>query len=539
MENNYIDERTSGNSHIKNFFTIAISFLVGMTVALYFVPGRRNQGLSSSQSNKMDEVVKYINSYYVDTVNTDQLFETAINSMLQELDPHSTYANAVDNKAMMESLEGAFEGVGIQFSIMNDTIMVISTVSGGPSEKQGIRAGDRIVTVDGKNVAGIGIQNDEVMKMLRGKKRTTVVIGILRQGSVNDYTVTRDVIPTYTLDISYMVDNHTGYIKINQFGATTADEFETAIKKLKKQGMTKMILDLRSNSGGFLDAAIRICDEFLAKGEMIVYTEGLHVPTDKIYATRYGNFEQGEVIVLIDDFSASASEIVAGAIQDNDRGIVVGRRSFGKGLVQRQIDLSDKSSIRLTVARYHTPSGRCIQREYGKGTEAYYEDFIDRYYRGEMSHSDSIKFDENQKYTTKKGRTVYGGGGIMPDYFIPLDDDSTLNAYYQVLNSSAIIQFAFNYATDNKEKVLKQYPTAASYVKGMTVSNDLLKQLLNFYTQKTGLKVKDLNNESIKELKIWLKALIGRDIYQDEAFYPVINSSDKTFLKAVELTEDN
>lgn len=539
MENNYKDERTSGNSHIKNFFTIAISFLVGMTVALYFVPGRRNQGLSSSQSNKMDEVVKYINSYYVDTVNTDQLFETAINSMLQELDPHSTYANAVDNKAMMESLEGAFEGVGIQFSIMNDTIMVISTVSGGPSEKQGIRAGDRIVTVDGKNVAGIGIQNDEVMKMLRGKKRTTVVIGILRQGSVNDYTVTRDVIPTYTLDISYMVDNHTGYIKINQFGATTADEFETAIKKLKKQGMTKMILDLRSNSGGFLDAAIRICDEFLAKGEMIVYTEGLHVPTDKIYATRYGNFEQGEVIVLIDDFSASASEIVAGAIQDNDRGIVVGRRSFGKGLVQRQIDLSDKSSIRLTVARYHTPSGRCIQREYGKGTEAYYEDFIDRYYRGEMSHSDSIKFDENQKYTTKKGRTVYGGGGIMPDYFIPLDDDSTLNAYYQVLNSSAIIQFAFNYATDNKEKVLKQYPTAASYVKGMTVSNDLLKQLLNFYTQKTGLKVKDLNNESIKELKIWLKALIGRDIYQDEAFYPVINSSDKTFLKAVELTEDN
>ena len=537
MENNYTDERASGNNRIKNFFTIAISFLVGMTVALYFVPGRK-QGLSSMQSNKLDEVVKYVNSYYVDTVNTDKLFEIAINSMLQELDPHSTYANATENKAMMESLEGAFEGVGIQFSIMNDTIMVISTVSGGPSEKQGIRAGDRIVTVDGKNVAGIGIQNDEVMKMLRGKKKTTVVIGILRQGSVNDYTVTRDVIPTYTLDIAYMVDPQTGYIKINQFGATTANEFEAAIKKLKKQGMTKMILDLRSNSGGFLDAAIQICDEFLAKGEMIVYTEGLHVPTDKIYATRYGNFEKGDVIVLIDDFSASASEIVAGAIQDNDRGVVVGRRSFGKGLVQRQIDLSDKSSVRLTVARYHTPSGRCIQREYGKGAEAYYEDFIDRYYRGEMTHSDSIKFDENQKFKTKNGRTVYGGGGIMPDYFIPLDDDSTLNAYYQVLNSSAIIQFAFNYATDNKEKVLKQYPTAASYVKGMTVSNDLLKQLLNFYTQKTGLKVKDLNNESIKELKVWLKALIGRDIYQDEAFYPVINSSDKTFLKAVELTKE-
>ena len=538
MENNYTDEHTSGSNRIKNFFTIAISFLVGMTVALYFVPGRK-QGLSSMQSNKLDEVVKYINSYYVDTVNTDKLFETAITSMLAGLDPHSTYANATENKAMMETLEGAFEGVGIQFSIMNDTIMVISTVSGGPSEKQGIRAGDRIVTVDGKNVAGIGIQNDEVMKLLRGKKKTEVVIGIMRQGMVNEYTVTRDVIPTYTVDISYMVDDHTGYIKINQFGATTANEFESAIKKLKSQGMTKMILDLRSNSGGFLDAAIQVCDEFLPKGEMIVYTEGLHVPTDKIYATKYGNFEKGEVIVLIDDFSASASEIVAGAIQDNDRGIVVGRRSFGKGLVQRQIDLSDKSSIRLTVARYHTPSGRCIQREYGEGTEAYYEDFIDRYYRGEMSHSDSIKFDENQKFTTKKGRTVYGGGGIMPDYFIPLDEDSTLNAYYQVLNSSAIIQFAFNYATDHKDNILKQYPTAKDYVKKMTVSNDLLKQLLNFYTQKTGQKVKDLNNESIKELKVWLKALIGRDIYQDEAFYPVINSTDKTFLKAMEVTVEN
>lgn len=540
MEKNYTDEHTRGSNRIKNFFTIVISFLVGMTVALYFVPGRK-QGLSNMQSNKLDEVVKYINSYYVDTVNTNQLFETAITSMLQELDPHSTYANASDNKAMMESLEGAFEGVGIQFSIMNDTIMVISTVSGGPSEMQGIRAGDRIVTVDGKNVAGIGIQNDEVMRLLRGKKKTTVNIGIKRQGfpQIYDYTVTRDVIPTYTVDIAYMVDPHTGYIKINQFGATTAREFSDAIEQLKKKGMKKMILDLRSNSGGFLDAAIQICDEFLRKGEMIVYTEGLHVPTDKIYATRYGNFEEGEVVVLIDDFSASASEIVAGAIQDNDRGVVVGRRSFGKGLVQRQIDLSDKSSIRLTVARYHTPSGRCIQREYGKGTEAYYEDFIDRYYRGEMSHSDSIKFDENQKFTTKTGRIVYGGGGIMPDYFIPLDEDSLLNAYYQVLNSSAIMQFAFDYATENKEKVLRQYPTAEDYVKQMTVSNDLLKLLLNFYTQKTGLVVKDLTNESIKELKVWLKALIGRDIYQDEAFYPVINSSDNTFLKAVELTTEN
>lgn len=535
-EPNFTEERSSHGERIRTFFTILISFLVGMTVAVYFLPSKQ-KGLSHSQTNKLDEVIKYVNAYYVDTVNTDKLFETAINAMLQGLDPHSTYANATDNKAMMESLEGAFEGVGIQFSIMNDTIMVVSTITGGPSEKQGIRAGDRIVKVDDKVVAGVGIQNEDVMKMLRGKKKTTVKIGIMRDGfkQVYDYTVTRDVIPTYTLDIAYMIDDHTGYIKINQFGATTGKEFSEAISKLKKKGMSKMILDLRSNSGGFLDAAIQVCDEFLPKGEMIVYTEGLRVPTDKIYATRYGNFETGEVVVLIDDFSASASEIVAGAIQDNDRGIVIGRRSFGKGLVQRQIDLSDKSSIRLTVARYHTPSGRCIQRQYGNGTEAYYEDFIDRYYRGEMNHADSIKFDENQKFITKKGRTVYGGGGIMPDYFIPLDEDSTLNAFYQVLNSSAIIQFAFNYATENKATLLKQYPTANDYVQEMTISNDLLKQLLNFYIQKNGQKVQNINNESIKELKIWLKALIGRDVYKDEAFYPVINSNDKAILKALSI----
>lgn len=539
MENNYLEGQNSGNSPVKNFFIIAISFLVGMAGALYFFPDKQI-GLTQAQKNKLDEVMQYVNSYYVDDVNTDKLFETAISAMLQELDPHSTYANASDNKTMMESLEGSFEGVGIQFSIMNDTIMVVSTVSGGPSEKQGIRAGDRIVTVDGKNVAGIGVQNEDVLKMLRGKKKTTVNIGIMRQNfsQVYEYTITRDVIPTYTVDVSYMIDNHTGYIKINQFGATTASEFEAAIAKLKRQGMTKMILDLRSNPGGFLDAAIKVSDQFLSKGEMIVYTEGRKVPTDKVYATRYGDFEQGKVVVLIDDFSASASEIVAGAIQDNDRGVIVGRRSFGKGLVQRQIDLSDKSSIRLTVARYHTPSGRCIQREYGEGTEAYYEDFIDRYYRGEMSHADSIKFDENQKFTTKNGRTVYGGGGIMPDYFVPLNEDSNLNAYYQVANSSAIVQFAFNYATDNKEQLLKKYPNAKTYVAQMTISNDLLKQLLNFYTSKTGQKVKDLSHESIKELKVWLKALIGRDVYQDEAFYPVINSTDETFLKAREVIGD-
>ncbi|MEG1556656.1 MAG: S41 family peptidase, partial [Bacteroidales bacterium] len=333
----------------------------------------------------------------------------------------------------------------------------------------------------------------------------------------------------------YMIDDHTGYIKINQFGSTTADEFAKAIHKLKNKGMTKMILDLRSNAGGFLDAAIQVCDEFLPKNEMIVYTEGMRVPTDKIYATRYGNFENGKVVVLIDDFSASASEIVAGAIQDNDRGTVVGRRSFGKGLVQRQLDLSDRSTIRLTTSRYHTPSGRCIQREYKDGSTAYYEELINRYEHGEMDNADSIKFDKNLKYTTKKGRTVYGGGGIMPDYFVPLDRDSNMSAFYQVLNSSAIIQFAFDYANKNKETIIKAYPNAETYVKQMKISNELLQELLRFYSLKSKQKIQHLNNASVKEIKVWLKALIGRNLYQDEAFYPVINSTDKVVLKAIEI----
>ncbi|MEG2071384.1 MAG: S41 family peptidase, partial [Bacteroidales bacterium] len=461
----YEEDNNSRNNRFQTFLFIIIAFLLGISVTLFLLPSRK-KGLSNAQVEKFNEVMEYINNYYVDTVDSDQLFEEAINSMLQSLDPHSTYANAVDNKSMMESLEGAFEGVGIQFNIMNDTVMVVGTVTGGPSEKVGIRAGDRIVSVDEKNIAGTGIDNEMVIKLLRGKKNTKVKIGIVRQGfdQVYSYEVTRNVIPTYTVDVSYMIDDHTGYIKINQFGSTTADEFAKAIHKLKNKGMTKMILDLRSNAGGFLDAAIQVCDEFLPKNEMIVYTEGMRVPTDKIYATRYGNFENGKVVVLIDDFSASASEIVAGAIQDNDRGTVVGRRSFGKGLVQRQLDLSDRSTIRLTTSRYHTPSGRCIQREYKDGSTAYYEELINRYEHGEMDNADSIKFDKNLKYTTKKGRTVYGGGGIMPDYFVPLDRDSNMSAFYQVLNSSAIIQFAFDYANKNKETIIKAYPNAETYV---------------------------------------------------------------------------
>lgn len=515
---------------------LAIAFLLGIAVALYLLPAKPSS-FSNKQLQKFNEVFQYINMYYVDTVDTEKLFEEAINGMLQSLDPHSTYVNAVENKALMESLDGAFEGIGVQFNIINDTVMVVAVVSGGPSEKVGLRAGDRIVTVDGKQFAGIGIQNEEVMKSLRGKKNSKVDVGIKREGfkQIYHYLITRDVIPTYTVDVSYMIDNNNGYIKINQFGSTTGDEFANALKKLKSMGMKKLILDLRGNPGGYLEAAIRVCDELLPDGEMIVYTEGLRVKKNMIYATKYGNFENGEVVVLIDDFSASASEIVAGAVQDNDRGMVVGRRSFGKGLVQRQFDLNDKSTIRLTTSRYHTPSGRCIQKDYKNGSLAYEEELIKRYENGEMDSTENISFDKSLKYKTKKGRTVYGGGGIMPDYFIPLDRDEELFAFYQILNSSSIIEFAFDYSTRNQQTLKSKFPNAKSYVKNMTISDQLLERLFNFYSTKTGQQVVGLNAASKKELKVWVKALIGRNLYQDEAFYPVINTTDKAIIKAIEI----
>lgn len=548
LENYYLQEENQGKEIIDNIekkknarkiwtpLYLAIAFLLGIAVALYLLP-TKTSSFSNKQLQKFNEVLQYINMYYVDTVDTEKLFEEAINGMLQSLDPHSTYVNAVENKALMESLDGAFEGIGVQFSIINDTVMVVAVLSGGPSEKVGLRAGDRIVTVDGKQFAGIGIQNEEVMKSLRGKKNSKVDVGIKREGfkQIYHYLITRDVITTYTVDVSYMIDNNNGYIKINQFGSTTGDEFANALKKLKSMGMKKLILDLRGNPGGYLEAAISVCDELLPDGEMIVYTEGLRVKKNMIYATKYGNFENGEVVVLIDDFSASASEIVAGAVQDNDRGMVVGRRSFGKGLVQRQFDLNDKSTVRLTTSRYHTPSGRCIQKDYKNGSLAYEEELIKRYENGEMDSTENISFDKSLQYKTKKGRTVYGGGGIMPDYFIPLDRNEELFAFYQILNSSSIIEFAFDYSTRNQQTLKSKFPNARSYVKNMTISDQLLDRLFNFYSTKTGQQVVGLNAASKKELKVWVKALIGRNLYQDEAFYPVINTTDKAIIKALEI----
>lgn len=523
-----------------NWLVVVIAFLLGVIVSLAIFKRMQANALKSTHSDKFSEVLSYIDKYYLDTVNYETLLEGAINGMLETLDPHSVYATASSNKEFMEDMNGAFEGVGIQFNIMNDTVMVIATVSGGPSEKVGIRAGDRIVSVNDENIAGTQISSEQVFQSLRGKKGTKVKIGILRPGfkEIYSYQVTRDVIPTYTVDIAYMLNAQTGYVKINQFGENTYNEFVAALGRLKQAGMQSLVLDLRGNPGGYLLTAINICDAFLADGEMIVYTEGSKVPSDKVYATTKGGFETGRLVVLIDDFSASASEIVAGAVQDNDRGWVIGRRSFGKGLVQQQFMLSDNSSLRLTVARYHTPSGRCIQRPYEGSLNNYYADLLRRYDSGEMDYADSVKFDKKLQYKTKKGRTVYGGGGIMPDFFVPIDRDSNVLAFNQMFNTGLVTEFAFNYTNEHKAKLLEKYPNARSYIEKMSVPDSLVKQFLQFYKAKTQQKTM-LNTAEQKELNIWLKALIGRNLFQEDGFYPIINSTDKTILKALEVIKTN
>ena len=514
------------------FLYLLIAFLLGISVAINFLPSRKS-AVTNEQLSKLSEVLNYVDQYYVDSVDVDSLYDQTISYILQSLDPHSAYATFEENKTMMESLHGAFEGVGIQFNIMNDTVMVVATISGGPSEKAGIQAGDRLIAVDGKSM--IGATNEKVFKTLRGQKGSKVKISIRRQGvrKTLHYEVVRDVIPTHTVDVAYMVNDQTGYIKLNEFGSTTAEEFHNAIEKLKSQGMKDMIVDLRGNAGGFLDAAISVCDELLPNKRQIVSIEGLHMRPERISATRKGLFQEGKVAILIDDFSASASEIVAGAVQDNDRGYIVGRRSFGKGLVQKQFDLKDKSSIRLTTARYHTPSGRCIQRDYKQGVNAYYEEMYERLAHGEMVCEDSIKLDKSLAYKTINGRTVYGGGGIMPDYFVPIDRGNELDGYYTIANSAAIVQFAFHYTNAHKNELKQSYPDVKSFISKMTVSDAMIQQLLADYAKLTKEKAPILNAASKKELKLWVKGLIGRNLYGNDGFYPIVNSTDPTLLKAL------
>jgi len=496
-------------------------------------------GLNISKGSKIDNIIKYIVSDYVDTVSKKELEKYAITGMLKDLDPHSSYITADEFHEINDPLLGSFEGIGITFRIEKDTIMVINTIPGGPSEKVGLMGGDRIVKINDSLVAGTGITNNQAIKLLKGKKGTMVKVSVFRRGIPNllDFTITRDIIPMYSLDVAYMVNDSIGYIKLNKFSATTAQEFDKAVYQLKQKGMTALILDLRGNPGGFLKAAIDIADDFLTDDKLIVYTEGKARPRNYAYASSKGNWKKNTLVILIDEGSASASEIVSGAVQDNDRGTIIGRRSFGKGLVQEQLSLPDGSALRLTVARYYTPTGRCIQKPYKKNDfEGYYEEAYDRYFNGELEHADSIHFPDSLKYTTPGGKTVYGGGGIMPDIYVPIVTDS-IHTYYNLLaNKGLVYRFAFEY-TDTHRNELNRYKDFDIFDKYFFMNDATYDSLVN-YAKEKGVKA---SPEKIKisknKIKTLFKAYVGRNILDEKGFYPIYHQIDTTFKRAVKRIE--
>jgi len=521
-------------------------YLIAFFLLTFFLlAGHQNVVAQQSPNLSLYKIVRflqYVSSDYVDTLNVDKLVDDAIVDILNDLDPHSVYISKEDVKAMNEPLEGNFEGIGVEFNILNDTLMVVNPIPGGPSERVGVFAGDRIIQIDGKTVANIGLKNSDVFKLLRGDKGTKVTIQILRKGVTEpmDFEITRDKIPIYSLDAAYIINSDIGYIKLNRFSLTTEQEFLEALDRLKKQNMQHLILDLRGNGGGFLNASVALADHFLESENLIVYTEGRTSPRNDFLATQAGVFETGKLVVLIDEGSASASEIVAGAVQDWDRGIIIGRRSFGKGLVQNQLSLPDGSMIRLTVARYHTPTGRVIQKPYNQGNlDDYYSDFSKRLQNGELFNADSINFPDSLKYQTlKKGKMVYGGGGIMPDVFIPYDTSSYSSYYGLLVRKDILNQFVHTYIDANRKQLNKNYSNFEKYRKNFNVEDALTEQLIAFAEKKgvqhdpEGFKISD------SEIRKQLKALIALRLFTTTEYFQIINDDNDVVKKAVEIIND-
>lgn len=510
-----------------------------LTFALFCSVTASAQQSSSFGAYKFVRFLQYLSSDYVDTVNPNRIVDEAIVSILEKLDPHSVYISKDEVRAMNEPLEGNFDGVGVEFNIMNDTLMVVNPIVGGPSERVGILAGDRFINIDGKNIAGIGLKNSDVFKYLRGPKGTKVNVQVKRknESKLLDFTVTRDKIPIFSIDASYMIDSKIGYIKLSRFAQTTEQEFNDAVQGLKKQKMKDLILDLRGNGGGMLNTAFELADQFLDNGKLIVYTEGRTNPRSDFVSTAKGELEKTRLVILIDEGSASASEILSGAIQDWDRGIIVGRRSFGKGLVQNQMPLPDGSMIRLTIARYHTPTGRAIQRPYNnESIDKYYSDINDRYSKGELFSMDSIKFPENLKYKTLlKGKTVYGGGGIMPDIFVPLDTTDYSEYYGKLVRGAVLNQYYLSWLDKNRAQMIKEYPKFEKFNKKFEVSDQMIEELVALgETRKikrddAGLAI------SKKEIKKQLKGLISQSIFTNSKYFEIINQDNNAFLKAIEI----
>ncbi|MCX6258437.1 MAG: S41 family peptidase [Bacteroidia bacterium] len=531
---------TIGNRNIK----VIIPLLLAVMLAAGIIIGNRlnfgnyhgNFG-SREHTNKIDAILQYIENEYVDSLSPDTLIESVIPYMLKHLDPHSVYIPANEFKASEESLEGNFEGIGVQFNVQGDTVVVINTVAGGPAEKAGVRAGDRIVKVNDSLIAGKKISSDAVMKKLKGPRGIKVKISVKRSDihELVDITITRDKIPLVSVDVAYMLSGYAGYIKISKFSRTTHNEFTEAVKTLHKQGMTKLMLDLRGNGGGYMEVATQIADEFLDAGRVIVYTAGKARPKTVINSKPGGVCLKDKLVILIDEWSASASEILAGAIQDNDRGTIIGRRSYGKGLVQEQNEFPDGSALRLTVARYYTPTGRCIQKPYNHGQEDYFSDLNKRFLHGELEQKDSIRFPDSLKFITPGGKVVYGGGGIMPDIFVPADTTGMNGFMSKISNKGFIYQFAFRYTDENRSKLsgFKDYRELESWLD----KQDIRTRFLSFCA---GKGVKPSPNEiaaSGKLMFVQLKALISRNIFDDKGFYPILGEIDKTLITAREILD--
>jgi carboxyl-terminal processing protease len=497
---------------------------------------------NQSKLPNFNKALACFDELYADSVPANDIAENAIRGMLDKLDPHSIYIPKQEVAEMNAPLKGNFEGIGIRFQILRDTIMVVNPIPGGPSEKVGIRAGDKIINVESKTIAGVGITNSGVRDNLLGKKDSKVTIEILRRGEQEllSFSITRDKIPIYSLDSYYMAAPEIGYVKLNNFGATTMDEFYEAVGKLKIQGMKHMILDLQGNGGGYLRTAIQLADEFLNEDKMIVYTNGRYYDKKEYHARKTGYFEEGKLVVLVDQSSASASEIVSGAIQDWDRGLIVGRRSFGKGLVQKPIPLSDKSQVRLTTSRYYTPTGRCIQKPYGESKEDYQREKYERLQTGELTNKDSINFPDSLRFKTRiANREVFGGGGIMPDVFVAVDTSYNSKFYTKLWRNGIFNTYGLTYVDDNRNALKKKYPTFEIYKKEFEVDDKFLKKFLAYAKDEGVEKNSKEFNKSKKAIQVKLKAIIAQNIWDSKKYYEINNELNPTYIKGIEVLQDD
>ena len=530
----------NSNAAIRLPLYVSIAVCVGILIGANMAGGSLVASTELLKGlTKFRQVLTYIENDYIDEVESDDLVENAIRSMLEQLDPHTSYIPAKDLEIIQSQLKGNYEGIGIEFNIFKDTIHVVRPLNGGPSAKLGIRVGDKIIKIDSENVAGVNMTNQKVVEALRGPGGSTVTVEINRKG-VPDlliFRIERDVIPQHSVDVSYMAAEEIGYIKIARFANSTYTEFKEALMELKDQGMKKLIIDLTGNPGGYLNRAIQIADEMLAGRQLIVYTDGKRERyTERHYSGEEGDFEEGIVMILVDEESASASEIVAGALQDHDRGIIVGRRTFGKGLVQLPLDLNDGSELRLTISRYYTPSGRSIQKIYTKGSlEEYYRESYSRYESGELYHSDSIKTIDSLEFRTSSGRIVHGGGGISPDYFVPLDSSQGSGYLNGILSTNSLQEYTVKYAQGKKE--ILERKGYDEFRENFSISDQMLQELI-FLAEENELPFDEgAFNRSKKLLKQLTKAYIARNIWDDEGFYPIYNEQDEIFQKALQLME--